>query len=149
MLDQRTCVCARKHATLGSMKMLASCLDFAINFPSIVDEVVKRINKLPFIFYTHPKSYYEIPEDFIKFEDMPTIPKAPNVQLSSRDIAKLHDYLKKRLEVVRVRSDTTKHKFSTLHISLYGAEAPESVHLTRHISVVVHRYSQAEESRIL
>ena len=134
------------------MKILA-CLDFAIDFsPSIVDQVVKRINKLPFIFYTHPKSYYQIPEDFIKFEDMPTIPKTPHVQLSSRDIAKLHDYLKKRLEAVRVatiRSDRTKHKFSTLLISLYETEQPESVHLTRHISVAAHRYSHAEKSRIL
>ena len=53
------------------------------------------------------------------------------------------------VRVAAVRSDTTKHKFSTLHISLYGAEAPESVHLTRYISVVAHRYSHAEESRIL
>lgn len=30
------------------------CLDFAINFPSIVEEVMKRITKLPFLFYTHP-----------------------------------------------------------------------------------------------
>jgi len=41
------------------------CLDFAINFPTIVDEVMKRITKLPFIFYTHPKSYYEVPTDFV------------------------------------------------------------------------------------
>ena len=39
------------------------CLQFAINFPSIVEEVMKRITKLPFLFYTHPKSYYEIPQD--------------------------------------------------------------------------------------
>ena len=44
------------------------CLEFAINFPSIVEEVMnKRITKLPFLFYTHPKSYYEIPQDFMKF----------------------------------------------------------------------------------
>ena len=38
------------------------CLDYAINFPSIVEEVMKRITKLPFLFYTHPESYYEIPQ---------------------------------------------------------------------------------------
>ena len=36
-------------------------LEFAINFPSIVEEVLKRRTKLPFLFYTHPESYYEIP----------------------------------------------------------------------------------------
>ena len=32
------------------------CLEFAINFPSILEEVMKRITKFPFLFYTHPKS---------------------------------------------------------------------------------------------
>ena len=50
-------ICLRKHATLGSMKLLAACLDFAINFPGIVHEVMKRIIRLPFIFYTNPKLY--------------------------------------------------------------------------------------------
>ena len=94
------------------------CLEFAINFPSIVEEVMKRITELPFLFYTHPKSYYEIPQDFIKFEDMPSIPKPSHVPLPPQDVAKLHDYKKKWLEAVRrvsnVRSDTTKRKFSTL-----------------------------------
>ena len=63
------------------------CLDFAINFYTIVDEVMKRITKLPFIFYTHPKSYYEVPIDFVKFEEMPTIPKPPHVSLPSHEIA--------------------------------------------------------------
>ena len=92
------------------------CLDFAINFPTIVDEVTRRINKLPFIFYTHPKFYYEVPIDFVKFEEMSSIPKPPHVSLSSHEIAKLHDYRKKCLEAVRVatvRSETTKHKFTT------------------------------------
>ena len=31
------------------------CLDFAINFPTNVDEVMKRRTKLPFMFYTHPR----------------------------------------------------------------------------------------------
>ena len=62
------------------------CLDFAINFPSIVDEVMKKITKLPFLFYTHPSSYYEIPEDFLKFEDMPAIPTSPHVLLPASDV---------------------------------------------------------------
>ena len=106
------------------------CLEFAINFPSIVEEVIKRITKLPFLFYTHPKSYYEIPQDFIKFEDMPSIPKPSHVPLPPQDVANLHDYKKKWLEAVRVssvRSDTTKHKFSTLPIGLYESEPPPNV----------------------
>lgn len=105
------------------------CLDFAINFPSIVEEVMKRITRLPFIFYTHPKSYYEIPQDFIKFEDLPAIPKPAHVSLPTNDIAKMNDYRKKWLEAVRVatvRSETTKHRFSTLPIGLYEVQPPEN-----------------------
>jgi len=92
------------------------CLEFAINFPSIVEEVMKRKTKLPFLFYTHPESYYEIPQDFIKFEDMPSIPKPSHVPLPPQEIAKLHDYKKKWLGAVRVsivRSGTTKHKINS------------------------------------
>ena len=63
---------------------------------------------------------------------MPTIPKPPHVSLPSRDIAKLHDYRKKWLEALRVatvRSETTKHKFSTLPIALYETEPPKNVDL--------------------
>ena len=108
------------------------CLDFAINFPTIVDEVMKRISKLPFIFYTHPKSYYEVPIDFVKFEEMPTIPKPQHLSLPSHEIAKLHDYRKKWLEAVRVatvRSETSKHKFTTLPIALYETEPPQNADL--------------------
>ena len=105
------------------------CSEFAINFSTFVDEVMRRITKRPFIFYTHPKSYYEVPIEFVKFEDMPTIPKPPHVSLSSHEIAKLHDYRKKWLEAVRVatvRSETTKHKFTTLPIALYATEPPQN-----------------------
>ena len=83
-----------KAMDLGVNQALG-CLDFAINFPSIVDEVMKRITKLPFLFYTHPSSYYEIPEDFVKFEDMSAIPKSPHAPLPASDIGKLRDYQKK------------------------------------------------------
>lgn len=106
-----------KARELGLNKAVG-CLDFAVNFPSIVEEVMKRITKLPFLFYTHPGSYYEIPQHFIKFEDMPSIPKPNHVTLPAQDIVKFNDYKKKWLEAVcvsTVRSNATKHKFSTLH----------------------------------
>ena len=138
------------------------CLDVAINFPTIVDEVMKRITKLPFIFYTHPKSYYKVPIEFVKFEDMPTIPKPPHVSLPSHEIAKLHDYRKKRLEAVRVAtvpSETTKLKFTMLpctqrrHLNMQvltfflGGHTPVS--LARKVlfyhGTVLHKSSQKNE----
>lgn len=101
------------------------CLDFAINFPTIVDEVMKRITKLPF--HLLHSSEVLLRSSQVKFEDMPTIPKPPHVSLSSHEIAKLHDYRKKWLEAVTVatvRSETTKHKFTTLPIALYATEPP-------------------------
>ena len=91
---------------------------------------MKSITELPFLFYTHPESYYEIPQDFIKFEVMPSIPKPSHVPLPPQEIAKLHDYKKKWLEAMRVsalRSDTTKQKLSTLPIGLYESEPPPNV----------------------
>ena len=61
---------------------------------------------------------------------MPSIPKPSHVPLPPQDVAKLHDYMKKWLEAVRVsnvRSDTMKRKFSTLPIGLYESEPPPNV----------------------
>ena len=134
------------------------CLHFAINFPGIVEEVMKRITKFPFIFYTHPKSFYEILQDFIKFEDMPTIPKPPYVSLSPHHIVQLHDYRKTWLEAVKVstvRSETTKHKFSTLPVGLYEINAPEnedvdfSLLLTGNLFVSKHTEPERPERHVV
>lgn len=61
---------------------------------------------------------------------MPSIPKPNHVTLPAQDIVKLNDYKKKWLEAVcvsTVRSNTTKHKFSTLPIGLYESEPPQNV----------------------
>ena len=54
------------------------------------------------------------------------------MSLSSHEIAKLHDYRKNWLEAVRVatvRSETTKHRFTTLPIALYTTKPPQVVDL--------------------
>ena len=61
---------------------------------------------------------------------MLSISKPRNVPLPPQEIAKLHDYKKKWLEAMRVstvRSDTTRHKFSTLPIGLNESEPPPNV----------------------
>ena len=108
------------------------CLEFAINFPSIVEEVMKRITELPFLFYTHPKCYYEIPQDFIKFEEMLSIPKPSHVPLPPQDVAKLHDYKKKWLEnrsCACVKRSERYNEAYVLHVAngLYESEPPPNV----------------------
>lgn len=70
-------------------------------------------------------------QDFIKFDDMPSIPKPSHVPLPPLEIAKPHDYKKKWLEAVRVNSSWQykKHKFSTLPIGLYESEPPPNIDL--------------------
>ena len=83
---------------------------------------------------------------------MPTIPKPPHLSLPSCDIVKLHDYSKNRLEAVRVatvRSETIKHKFSTLPIALYEVEPPKNVDLDFSIFLSGRPTPVAPERRVL
>ena len=80
-LKMRTSTSLQKHFQhwLTSMCSKArtrtvGCLEFAINFLTVIDEVMKRITKLPFILYNHPNSYYEIPIDFANHSKTTTSP---------------------------------------------------------------------------
>ena len=74
---------ARKNGKWTNLQKTSVC---QISNPSIVEEVMKRITKLPFLFYTHPESYYEIPQDSIKFRVYPVYPQTKSCSApSTRD----------------------------------------------------------------
>ena len=92
-------------------------LDFAQIFPSVVTELIKRIKKLPFLFLTHPHSYYEVPQDHIPFDSFSTIKQGESPPITKEDAALLCDYRCTYLQSVKqmtIRNQTTKDKSNTL-----------------------------------
>ena len=101
-------------------------LDFAQISPSVVTELIKRIKKLPFLFFTHPHSYYEVPQDYIPFDSFPTIKKGESPPITKEDEALLRDYRCAYLQSVKqmtIRNQTTKDKSNTLPLYAYESES--------------------------
>ena len=61
-------------------------LQYAISFPSIVEEMLLRVCKQSFVFFTSPSSYYEVLDKFISFDTLPKIPYLPFKHLFIEDL---------------------------------------------------------------
>ena len=103
-------------------------LTFALSYSSIVEEATKRICELPYNYFTSERHHYGKPENFIKFKELPAIPRLPTLPISKEDLQLLLDFKRRCVEPARVgtvRSDTMKDKFSTLPIALYEKSQPD------------------------
>ena len=100
---------------------------------------MKKIMKLvPFLFYTRPESNYKIPQDFIIFENMPSIYHYKPSQVPLPQHAKPSQAKQLQGEVAGSctrhgvtfsRSNTAMHKFPTLPIGFYDSEPPPNMKL--------------------
>ena len=89
---------------------------------------MKHLTKLPFLFFTHPHSYYEVPQGYIPFDSFPTIKKGESPPITKEDEALLRDYRCAYLQSVKqmtIRNQTTKDKSNTLPLYAYKSEAPK------------------------
>lgn len=103
-------------------------LEFAIVFPKIVLDLLKRISELPFVYYTGKKAYYDTSSGFLPFSELPSLPRIPEIRISDDEKEALTDYKKLFLQSVRqlsVRPATTKSKMETLPLYAYQSVPPE------------------------
>ena len=103
-------------------------LEFCHIFPVVVEDVIMRMAKLPFHYFTRSSSYYERPRDFAVVDRMPTMPSPTKVYISRDNLLQMEDYRKAYLEGVRqqnIRGQTTKDKVSTLPLYAYIEPPPE------------------------
>ena len=109
-------------------RLTPETLDFAQIFTSVVTELINRIPKLPFLFFSHPHSYYEVPEDYIPFDIFPTIKKGESPPITKENEALLPDYRCAYLQSVKqmtIRNQTTKDKSNILPLYAYESETPK------------------------
>ena len=109
-------------------RLTPETLDFAQIFKSVVTELINRIPQLPFLFFAHPHSYYEVPEDYIPFDIFPTIKKGESPPITKENEALLRDYRCAYLQSVKqmtIRNQTTKDKSNILPLYAYESETPK------------------------
>lgn len=107
--------------------MTPDTLEFAVNFPIVVTELVKRSSKLPFNYFTHETSHYEVVQESLTPEQIPRIPRRPETHITDGDKKLLVDYTKLYLQGVRqlsIRQQNTKSKSGTLPLYMYKKGIP-------------------------
>ena len=70
-------------------------MEFARLFPSVVEDYLVRIRKLPCKYYTQPKTFYEtMDEGDFPMVDLPKIPKDEAIIFLPEEIVTVQEYRK-------------------------------------------------------
>ena len=102
--------------------------ELCTNFPICSNRANKAYKKSYLFFFTHPHSYYEVPQDYIPSDSFPTIKKGESPPITKEDEALLCDYRCAYLQSVKqmtIRNQTTKDKSNTRRLYACESEAPK------------------------
>ena len=98
-------------------------LQYSHQFPAAVEETVKRTTNCGFNYFTSRKSYYDVLEGMIAFEELPDIPRPPKQHGMQGDLSLMrkwaNEYGRSALQL-SVRAKSTKDNPGTLPVSAYG-----------------------------
>jgi len=116
----------------GGNMVTPTVLDFCQRFPRCTNELLKRVTKNPFNYFTNRKaSYYLQPsmKDFlIQFSELAKLPKLGKGCLATKQIAELRQWVSIHGKSVRqntTRIFSTKDKPGTLPLNVYEASPPK------------------------
>ena len=100
-------------------------LDFARRFSSSSRELMKRLSKCNFNYFTSTKSYYSRPHCAISFKDLPQMPKLEKKKLPSATMVQMREWKQQYRQSVRqqsVRNMSTEDRPGTLPVNAYEDE---------------------------
>lgn len=116
----------------GGNTVTPTVLDFCQRFPRCTNELLKRVRKNRFIYFTNPKaSYYLQPsmkDILIQFSELAKLPKPGKGCLATKQIAELRQWVSIHGKSVRqntTRNFSTKDKPGTLPLNVYEASPPK------------------------
>ena len=112
----------------GEKTVTPTVLDFCQRFPRCTNELLKRVTKIPFNYFTNPKaSYYLQPtmkDVLIQFSELAKLQKPGKGCLSPKQIAEFRQWASVHGKIVRqnpTRNFSTKDKPGTLLLNVYEA----------------------------
>ena len=115
------------HSTTHVKSDVLSMLQYCRSFGNCVKESVKRLSSWSAFHFTHPRSWYPLPEGTIQFHEMPKMKPLPARELSLDDCQELTEFASVYGRAVRqrsVRQETTMAKAGTLPSACYETNLP-------------------------
>ena len=115
------------HAVSHFKHETFSALQYAIDFGTISKESLKRITKWGAKYYTHPSSYYTVPQTGMSFKEVQFMTPLPCEGLSKKDEEIMKEWLENYRPVRQrtVGSETTKDKAGALPPAAYAKPKPD------------------------
>ena len=111
------------HLTTHVKSDILSMLQYCRSFGNCVKKSAKRLS----FYFSHPRSWYPLPEGTIQFQEMPKMKSLPAKELSLDDCQKLTEFASVSDRAVRQRSvhqETTMAKAGTLPSACYETNLP-------------------------
>ena len=111
------------HATTHYKMPVMSMLQHCRSFGDCIKESLKRLSHWSVHYFTHPKTWYPVPEGSIRFKDIPRLKPLPVKKMSNENIQRLIDFSNVYGRAVRQRTgrqETTMAKARTLPSSCYN-----------------------------
>ncbi|CAH3153446.1 unnamed protein product, partial [Porites lobata] len=111
-----TTIVENLHAVSHFKHETFDVLQYATDFGTISKESLKRITKWGRKYFTHPSSYYPVPQTGMAFKDIQYMTPLPPDELSKREEETMKDWVENYRPVRQrtVRSETTKDKAGAL-----------------------------------
>ena len=112
------------HAVSHFKNDTFSLLTYAMDFGFIVKESLKRATKWSAKYFTHPSSYYPVPNCKMRFAEVNYMTPLPSVEMPKESQQLMRDWVEPFRPVRQrtVRSETTKDKAGTLPPTVYVKE---------------------------
>ena len=123
-----TTIVENLHAVSHFKHETFDALQYATDFGTISKESLKRITKWGAKYFTHPSSYYPVPQTGMSFKDVRFMTPLPPDELSKGEEQTMKDWLEKYRPVRQrtVRSETTKDKAGALPPAVYSNANPNA-----------------------
>ena len=115
------------HATTHFKSDVMSMLQYCRSYGNCIKETIKRLSTWSVHYFTHPNSWYPLPDTNIRLEAMPNLWPLSAKELSEDDCQRLIDFCNVYGRAVRQRSgrqETTMAKAGSLPPSCYESALP-------------------------
>ncbi|KAJ7365457.1 hypothetical protein OS493_005565 [Desmophyllum pertusum] len=115
------------HAVSHFKHPTCTLIEYSRDFGNTMHESLKRTTTWSAYYYTHPQSYYPVPENKLALEDIPKMKQLPVQTMSKNDQVAMRQWAQEHGKAVRqltVRQNNTKHKSGTLPLNMYQKELP-------------------------
>ncbi|PFX15057.1 hypothetical protein AWC38_SpisGene20742 [Stylophora pistillata] len=115
------------HAVSHFKHETFSTLQYAMEFGTTSKESLKRITKWGAKYYTHPSSYYTVPQTGMSFKDVQFMTPLLSVGLSEKDEEVMNEWLENYRPVRQrtMRTETTKDQAGALPPAAYAKPKPD------------------------